>query len=85
MSAPDWEEAMDWWRGQSDLVRGMIRTVAVAKLQAYAPDQGISSSDMNHTVYGMYQSFKSYREYCNSLKVPVSVAEFCVDEMDGIN
>jgi len=86
MSAPDWKEAMDWWRNQPEFISSMIRNVAVRKFVAHACEgQGCGSSDTNHTVYGMYQSFKCYEAYQEEKDLPVSVVEFLMNEMDEIN
>ena len=52
MSTPDdWNEAMEWWKSQSDCVQGLIRKVATEKVHSFQGDgYGISSSDINHTV-----------------------------------
>jgi hypothetical protein len=85
MSAPDWEEAMGWWKNQPEPIRSMIHTVAVRKFVAHAgPDQGCGSSDTNHTVYGMYQSYKHYEAYQEGKDLPVSVVEFLMEESEEL-
>ena len=59
-----WEEAMDWWKSQTETLQQYIRSTAEASLvrDLRGTGQGISSSDINHRVYDMYHSYLYYPE-----------------------
>jgi hypothetical protein len=53
-----WDEAMGWWKGQSDAMQKIIRRIASDKLEADGAEE-VGSSDVNHAVYSMYQNYKA--------------------------
>lgn len=51
-----WTKAMDWWRSQSETMQRVIRTAATNKLIERGAEE-VGSSDVNHAVYAMYQTY----------------------------
>lgn len=79
-------EAMEWWKAQDNggdafNVYHMIRNLAVKRLEAeMCEGQGIGSSDINHTVYGIYCEWEAHKEWADKNDKYTSVCEFVVNE-----
>lgn len=52
-----WSEAMTWWKSQRDIYQKMISRVAANKLIEAGAEE-IGSSDLNHSVFSIYQNYK---------------------------
>ena len=52
-----WDEAMTWWKSQNELLKRMISRVAANKLIEAGAEE-IGSSDLNHSVFSIYQNYK---------------------------
>jgi hypothetical protein len=51
-----WDEAMTWWKSQNEMLKRMISRVAENKLVKAGAEE-VGSSDLNHSVYGIYQTY----------------------------
>lgn len=52
-----WSEAMTWWKSQTEIYQKMISRVAANKLIGAGAEE-IGSSDLNHSVFSIYQNYK---------------------------
>lgn len=57
MDMQAWNEAMTWWKSQRDIYQKMISRVAANKLIEAGAEE-IGSSDLNHSVFSIYQNYK---------------------------
>lgn len=54
----EWDEAMSWWRGQSETIRRLISRVVSDRMVAEGAEE-IGTSDLNCGVFSMYKEYKA--------------------------
>jgi preprotein translocase subunit Sec63 len=56
-----WDDSMRWWVNQPDMIKQMIRNVAIERLiNKSNGTSDIGTSDVNHEVYHMYAEFQEF-------------------------